>query len=247
MKNILVLIAFLFSVALFGQTKSIDVKIDSIVTDDSNPKERLFTISYHIENLTGNAVSFFLRPNTLIANAASSLTLFPIYKIYQNNSFTTLDGPFYERVGNDDWNKYLEMKDKNSEEAQTLIKKITTEYEVQKKSIVDDYRKNGGKVEDELWIIKNHHLLQSRITLKPKEIKTFTIKTNWNKERYFLQDDLEYYLNEKDKYAFELTLHLIKTHFKDKLSPEEFHKISSDQHFIEGIFTSNKVNLNFGN
>jgi len=242
-----ILIAFLFSISIFAQTKALDVKIDAITTDDSNPKQRTFTISYHIENLTDSEISFFLRPNSLIANAVSSLTLFPIYKIYQNDRFTTLDGPFFERVGNEDWEKYRELTDKNSEEAQQLIQKITTEYEAQKKIILDNYRKNGGKTEDELWILRNHNLLQTKINLNPKETKSFAIKTNWNKERYFLQDDLEYYLDEKDKYQFELTLHLIKTHFRDRLSPEEFDKIEKDENFIEGIFTSNKVDLNFSN
>ena len=81
MKNIriILIISLLLSFSAFAQSKMIDVKIDSITSDDSNPKRRQFKIAYHIENLTNNDISFFLRPNTLIANAAASLTLFPIY------------------------------------------------------------------------------------------------------------------------------------------------------------------------
>ncbi|WP_300570518.1 hypothetical protein [Flavobacterium sp.] len=240
-----ILIAFLFSISLSAQTKMLDVKIDSITTNDSNPKKRAFTINYHIENLTENEISFFLRPNTLIANAASSLTLYPIYRIYQNSSFIALDGPFYEREGNDEWNKYVEMTDKKTPEAKELLQKIMDEHEAQKNTIIDDYKKNGGKNTDELWIIKNHNQWRAKITLQPKEIKSFQIKTSWDKERYILQDDLEYYLDEKDKFEIELTLHLIKTHFKERLSPEEFTQIEKDKNFIEGIFTSNKVEINF--
>jgi hypothetical protein len=241
------ILALLFSVSLLAQTKILNIKIDSIATDDTDPKKRIFSINYHIENLTDHEISFFLRPNTLIANAASSLTLFPIYKIYQNNHFIELDGPFYEREGSDDLNKYAEMTDKTSAEAKALLQKIMADYEARKKELVENYKKSGGKSEDEHWIIQNYNQLRSKITLKPKETKSFVIKTHWDKERYFLQDDLEYYLDEKDAFELELTLHLIKTHFKDRLSAEEFGKIAKDPNFIEGIYTSNKATLNFGN
>ncbi|MGH2667193.1 hypothetical protein [Flavobacterium sp.] len=240
-----IIIVLLFSVSLLAQTKPLDVKIDTITSDNSNPKKRVYRIQYHIENKTETGISFFLRPNTLIANAASSLTLYPIYKIYQNNHFTPLDGPFYERESNAEWNVYLEMPDKTSAEAKALLKKIIAEQEVQVKKIIDDYQKSGGTSDDKMWILKNNRLLQSKITMLPKEIKSFTIVTSWNKERYFLQDDLEYYLDEKDKFEFEITLHLIKTHFEDQLSPEEFSTVAKDRNFIEGIFTSNKKEINF--
>lgn len=83
--------------------------------------------------------------------------------------------------------------------------------------------------------------------MQPKESKSFVIKTVWDKKRYYIQDDLEYYLDEKDKFEFELTFQLIKTHFENRLSPEEFAKIAKDKNFIEGFFTSNKVDINFGN
>jgi hypothetical protein len=234
-----------FSISMLSQTRVLDVKIDAITFDDSNPKNRKYNINYHIENLTNNEVSFFLIPNTLIANAASSMTLFPIYKIYINGVFTTLDGPFMEKQGIN-WETILkEHKDYNSTEAKELIKKTIEDFKAEKKLIVDNYKKNGGKNTDEKWILQNHNLLKSKIILKPKETKSLIIKTNWDKERYSKQDDLEYYLDEKDHYDFELVLDLKKIAFKNELSTEEFSKIEKDKNFIEGIFTSNKMEIDF--
>ena len=235
----------LISASIFAQNKSIEAKIISITSSDSNPKKREFTINYQIENLTNNPVSFFLRPNTLIANAAGSMTLFPIYKIYINGVFIPLDGPFFEKQGID-WETKLEgFKDYTTPKAKEIIKKSVEEFREKSQLIVENYTKNGGKSTDENWILENHHLLESKITLNPKEIKSFVIKTSWNRERYFKEDDLEYYLDEKDNYLFELVLDLKKIAFKDQLSEEEFLKIKNDTTFIEGIFTTNKVEIGF--
>ncbi|MEO8516706.1 MAG: hypothetical protein ABI426_08180 [Flavobacterium sp.] len=245
MRKINLVIALFFSASLLAQTKPLNIKIDAITSEESDSKKRTYLINYHIENITDHPVSFFLYPNSLIANAASSMTLFPIYKIYQNNDFIALDGPFYEQQENEEWNRYLEMKDKKSAEAKELLKKITVEFEIRTKTIVENYKKMGGTKTDEHWILQNNHLLKTEITLSPKETRSFTIKTYWDKERYFLQDDLEYYLDEKDRFEFELVVDLKKTFFKDRLSPEEFGKIEKDKNFIEGTFTSNKVNITF--
>ncbi len=230
---------------MFSQTRFLDVKIDTITFDDSNLKNRKYNINYHIENLTNNEISFFLIPNTLIANAASSMTLFPIYKIYVNGIFIALDGPFMEKYGID-WENVLQgYKDYNSAEAKELIKKTIDDFKTKKKLIVDNYKKNGGTSTDEKWILQNDNLLKSKITLKPKEIKLLVIKTNWDKERYSKQDDLEYYLDDKDHYDFELIIDLKKIAFKNQLSSEYFSKIETDKNFIEGIFTSNKMEIDF--
>lgn len=149
MRNIHLIIALFFSASLLAQTKPLNVKIDGITSEDSDPKKRTYLINYHIENLSEHPVAFFLHPNTLIANAASSMTLFPIYKIYQNGSFIPLDGPFYEREGNDIWNQYSEMADKNSAEAKELLEKILNEHKAKSKIIVDNYKAKGGKSDDE--------------------------------------------------------------------------------------------------
>jgi hypothetical protein len=137
------------------------------------------------------------------------------------------------------------MTDKNSAEAKELLEKIKAEYFSKSKTIIDNYRAKGGKNEDEKWILNHYNLEQSEISLQPKESKSFVIKTSWDKKRYYIQDDLEYYLDENDKFELELTLQLIKTHFKDRLSAEEFAKIAKDKNFLEGVYTSNKIDIRF--
>jgi hypothetical protein len=82
--------------------------------------------------------------------------------------------------------------------------------------------------------------------LKPNETKNFQIITFWDKQRYFKIDENEYYLDENEKYEFELSLYLDKLNRKEKLTEEEFTKIKNDENFIEGRFSSNKKKINFG-
>jgi hypothetical protein len=82
--------------------------------------------------------------------------------------------------------------------------------------------------------------------LKPNETKNFQIITFWDKQRYFKIDENEYYLDENEKYEFELSLYLDKLNRKEKLTEEEFTKIKNDENFIEGRFSSNKMKINFG-
>ncbi|WP_309608793.1 hypothetical protein [Flavobacterium sp.] len=238
-------ILLLFSIITFSQNKPLEVKINSITFKDLKPNIRKYTIDYQIENLTNQEISFFLTPNTLIANAASSMTLFPVYKIYINSEFTPLDGPFFEKYGID-WEAFRETnKNLTTTEFKELAQKTYDAFQNTNKAIIENYKKGGGKIYDDHWILQNDNLMKSKITLKPNEIRLFEIQTNWDKDRYFKQDDLEYYLDEKDNYEFELILDLKKTAFQNQLSEEEFSAIEKDKSFIQGIFTSNKILIDF--
>lgn len=235
----------LFSIATYSQNKVLDLKINSITFKDLQSDKREYTINYQIENLTNQDISFFLTPNTLIANAASSMTLFTIYKIYINGEFTALDGPFFEKYGID-WEAFQDInKNLNKTEFQQLAQKTYDDFQINNKCIIEKYKKNGGENTDDSWILENDNLLKSKITLKPQETRLFEIQTNWNKNRYYKQDDLEYFLDEKDQYEFEMILDLKKSFFKNQLSKKEFALIEKDKNFIQGVFTSNKIVIDF--
>lgn len=230
MRYTLICFIFFFATA-FSQSSPLSLKIDSITADDSNLKERKFSIHYHIENTTSNKLSFFLNTKYILPNAVSSMSLQPGYKIYQDNAFLDVDGVF--EFG---YQAYAFHNNKSNHER----------YVVVKDSIISLYKKNGGKSTEESWILKNQNLLNTIIVLNPRQTKSFSVIVAWDKKRYYFNDPLEFYLNEKSTHQFELFIHLMKAEFKDILSESEFQKITADKNFISGIFTSNKVEINFG-
>lgn len=233
---------FYFSIA---SAQPLKVTIDSISSNDSNSLKRKYTILYHIKNNTSQPVSFFLHPNTLIANAASSMTLFTVYKIYQNGILQDMDGPFFEHEF-PEMEQLEQFGNYNSPEARAFLKKTNEKYKAEHAAILENYRKNGGTNTNESWITRNQKLLRSKMTLLPGETKGFTIHTNWNRIRTVNNGDIEYYLNEKDLFEFELILDLKKTPFKSELSETEFTQVKNDPNFLEGVFTSNKMKIDFG-
>jgi hypothetical protein len=122
---------------------------------------------------------------------------------------------------------------------------LTSKLEEEYKNIIANYKSDRVNRDDN-WIYTNQKLLQSLVYLKPNETKNFQIITFWDKQRYFKIDENEYYLDENEKYEFELSLYLDKLNRKEKLTEEEFTKIKNDENFIEGRFSSNKMKINFG-
>lgn len=235
MKKILLIL--LFSNVVLAQKPLLKVEIDQIKTDHSNPNKTGYTIFYHIQNQSDTDVLMFLNPKTFIANAAASMTLFPYYKIYQNRLYQNLDGPFFE-------NTNYETFQNNLSEEQNL------EAYYQKKAMndietIEKYKKNGGSSTDEVWILQNQEILASKMILKKQETLHFQIQTIWNKQRYYKQDNIEYYLDDKDYFDIELTLDLKKTVFKDRLTALEYQEIQANPNFIEGVFVSNKSKIEF--
>lgn len=238
------LFVFFCSFSTFAQNPKLEVKINSITSFPVHNAATEYHINYQIENKTANELSFFLIPNALIANSASSLTLFPVYKMYQNGIFENMDGPFFEYETEDEL-EYAKTEDKDSEKAKTLLKKFQTSQGI---IAMDYYKKskdNGGESINSQWIYYRQRLLNSVVTLKPKETKTFTIKTLWNKNRYIKNDDLEFYLDENNTIEIELILDLKTNLFKDELTEEDLQKINENPNFIRGLFTSNKMKIEF--
>ena len=235
---------FFSSLLLFSQESKLKVKLNNITTLLINAKNTEYFINYEITNTTNNEISFFLIPNALIANAASSGTLFMVYKMYQNGLFEDMDGPFFE-YGSDDVIELATIEDKNSEKYKLLLQKIIDKNKVKFLDIKLKYNIKSDNDAEISWAFRNYLLVNSIIKLNPNETRKFTIKTLWDKNRFVKNDDLEYYLDENKKIEIELILQLNKKVFKDRLSTQEYKAIETDENFIEGDFKSNKLEVKF--
>lgn len=235
---------FLISFSVIAQNPKLGVKITSIKTEDISASNTEYHINYQIENKTSEELSFFLLPNALIANTASSLTLYPVYRMHQNGVFEDMDGPFFEYETEDEL-EYAKIEDKTSDEAKKLAKNFQTKQAIVAMDYYKKYKDNGGTSEDFQWVYYRQKLLNNIIVLKPKETKSFTIKTLWNKNRFIKNDDLEFYLDENNTIEIELILDLKTNLFKDQLSEEDLAKINANPNFIRGDFVSNRMKIDF--
>jgi hypothetical protein len=237
--NLLLFVSF----SVLAQNKKIEVTLNSISDTPISANKAEYHIQYQIENKTANEISFFLLPNALIAHAASSLTLYPVYKMYQNGVFEDMDGPFFEYETELEL-EYAKIEDKTSEAATTIVKKLQKQQEAEALSYYTKFKESNSS-SDVKWFFQRQKLLDNIVTLQPNEIKLFTIKTLWDKNRHIKNDDLEYYLDENNHIEIELILDLKTNLFKDKLSKEDVEKINANPNFIEGEYKSNKLKVNF--
>lgn len=231
---------FFISVLSLAQSNPLRIKINTVTHSDSLISRRVYHINYQIENRTNKEVQFFLNPASLIAQSASSMTLFAVYKMHRNGVYDAMDGPFYEKMYPEQ-DQIEDSKEYNSPKVQAIITKMTATY----KQIIDDYKKNGGKSTDDNWIIKNQMLLKTIVTLQPNEVKNFTIETSWRRNRYFKIADSEYYLDEKDKFEIQLLLILNKSDRKNALTEKEWLNFKNNSNFLEGTVESNLMEISF--
>ena len=220
------LFLLLLSIPMLGQGNQLSISIDSITTQDT-VKERIFTLNYQIKNLTNETISFFLDTTKIISVSGASMRYNPYYMVFQNNVHVPV--------------RFTQNRQKYTKEAFDKLMKETSYIN----SVFDSYKKSGGISNDKYWVVKNTELMKNIMSLKSNEVKHFSHILYWDKTRYFKENDLEYIIDEKDFYEFDLTINLIKRYFKESLSKEFYSKIEKDKNFIEGVFTSNKIEIDF--
>ena len=226
---------FIFSASLFSQ--KLEVSIDSIITDNTNNRERKFTIIYSIRNLCNEKISFFLKPEMLINNVSGSMANSPCYKLHSNDEIINTYGIFQSEKSTTVTDEMgLNLKTQKERDA-AIQKYIMERVGINADSIALDDRY--------LWRIKRKKLLNEISFLNPNEKKTFRHELLWDKTRYHKQDDYEYYLHEVEPYYMEILITLMKEEYKDRLTSEEYQKIADDTNFIKGAFVSNKVEIDF--
>lgn len=225
--------------------KPLDLKIDSIIWDDSEPGSRKFTVSYTLKNLTDQSLQFFLNPKGVTPNTAGSMTNMPYYKIYENdtfieigNAFRTTDTDFAtEQIG-----QHLPTQE---ERDAALVKYFKDTYNIDLYEAQAEMQKEGYGSEVYQARIKRKKILHDVFTIEPKEAQSFEQVFYWNKDRYYILHDVEYYLDENVDYFFEMTIVLHQYDFgQDGETNEE--QIVDDSNFIQGVFISNKMPIYFG-
>ncbi len=217
------LLFLVISFATFAQNKAIKLEIDSVVSVDSIPTERTFTINYHIENLTDKAISFIVNTQNLIPINVGSQKHNCYYKLFEEEKPIEMSTIFNSNFKSQ--KKELKTYDNLSLE------------EVQKKSIEETVKY--------FWEETNKNLMKSIVKMLPKETKSFIVKLYWNKERYRKEDEFEFYIEEKAQHYIAFSVNLLLEEFKEKLTEEQYATIKNYKTFIKGWYTSNKVAIDF--
>ena len=239
MKNTYLSLILIIS-TFFLQGQTLKLKINSIVFKDSIPEEREFIINYEIENLSTEKVSFFLNPKEITSNDYGSMSNKPSYKIFQGeeqiNPGEVLNP--YRNLGGLGFEENLKNLKGNPEELKKYLKERLN-------MDLDSMRADFKKPESEKFKRQNKILMKDVFQLNPKETKLISKTLYWDKKRYYLNGQNEFYLDEKTKHFIVLTLILLKSEFKTKLTETQFNNIMSDKNFLNTVIVSNKMEINF--
>ena len=236
------LLAFFCSFSAFAQNQSIRIAINSITSSDSL-SFRKFSINYSLSNLTSNKISFFLNPEIVHAGSGGSMSTFVSSKLYQESE----EFPLHSILSSTSKNRELPFNFENlpeGKEKNEILKKYLKEVlgmDIDKE--IEEFSKN----KDENYRLKksSEELMNSIMALEPKETKHYTKIYYWDKKRYHKIDELEYYISENSNCYLELYIVLLKEHFKERMTDVDFKTLLNIPNFIEGWFTSNKVEINF--
>jgi len=217
------IICLLFSITAFSQSKPIELKIDSINISSIEDKERMYSIHYHLTNLSDKAISFVLNTKSIIPINGGSLRPYPYYKIYENDKSFDASGIFFSK------NTQISFNDEKA------LKKYQD-------SIINTFK---NKTVEQLLQKKKENFLNNIQHLKPKETLNCIAVLYWDKKRYFKNDAIEYYIEEKEPYSIELHVNLMKEELLLDFSEEERNEILKDLNLTKGWFSSNKVLIDF--
>ena len=216
-------LCLLFSIAVFSQSKQIELKIDSI-TNSNTDDGRRFTLHYHITNLTQKPISFVLNTKSLIPIGTGSLNPSVYYKLYENEISIDVTGVF-------------------NDENETRFFKNKAEFDTYRDSLMN-YRKN--LTPEQLLQLKKVKFLENIQELASNKTIHLTQILIWNKQRYHKNDDIEYYIEEKEKHFIELHINLMTEELLMSFTEAEKKELLKDKVLTKGWFTSNKVEIDLG-
>lgn len=215
---------FLFSITVFSQSKPIELKINSIKTSNTDDGSREFTLQYQITNLTDKPISFVLDTTSVIPIGGGSLRPNPYYKVYENEASIEVNGIFTGK------GKTRHFKDEAA-------------YNTYRDSLMNYIK---SRTPEQLSQIRKESFLENIQKLEPKETKNFKAILVWDKTRYFKNDVIEYYIEEKEKHYLELHINLMAEELLQNFTEEEKKEVLHDKTLTKGWFTSNKIAIDLG-
>lgn len=231
------------STFVFAQNPIIDLKIDSVEVVDSDPKERKYIVNYHLENRSDKKIAFLLdTTNNDTITGVNTNRIIP--NLYQDNIAVkdfifvkNYDYPSVFTLINNLRNSKTEAEEeaiKNNPEFKKLkIHPAILEKIIERKK--PDYKK--------VRLFENNTIYKTLKILEPKETQHYQLVLYWNKERYFKNEESEYYLEASSNYTLELAF---STHDFDYLyfdSTEGF--VYDKSLFFNSENVSNKIVFHF--
>lgn len=226
----------LFPIVFFGQNKPIKINLLSVTSADSIPDERKFVVDYSIENTTDKEISFFLNPDGFSPAHQNSLQPYVFYKLFQNDKELAIDGVFEEKIFQ--FPKFPDLRNITDE---TLKQQLVEEYLKKRRELTGE---TSPKSMEEINKSRSQRLMSSIVILKPFQRKNFSKTLFWNKERYYVINNTENYLDEKANYEIQLLLIILKDELFKDLSRDDLSSIKTFPDFIQGVFITDKMKIN---
>lgn len=206
------LLLFCFST----NAQKLELKIDTIVVDDSDVQERKFTVHYHLENLTDERLFFFQDIDGMVPSTGGAGTAIPYFKIFEQDVLI-------ERNIFTGWRKEKTIESSKPTSGPILNEKQMTYLKDNPASIL-------GKLQ----------------AIEPKGKQFFSQAFYWDRKRYYFAHDIEYYLDEKTSYFLEITMVMLKQQYEKELPEVLYEQLPEDNRFVVGAFTSNRHFIDFG-
>jgi hypothetical protein len=224
------------------------LRIDSITSKDESENERIFTINYQLKNNTNDTLNFFLDPKNISPSTGGSMTKEIYYKIFENEKFIEI-GVAFNQIFSEKIDFDFEGEPTKVQQDSMVIVYFSKKLDEEPAKLLKIYQEKGlsglmdpanDYMQKTMKRIKNYYH-----TLLPNQTEHFKATFNWNKNRYYYFEPNEFYLDEKAKHYFEITLVALKEEFKSRVDDELYEKIMKNPNFIKGVFVSNKVLINF--
>lgn len=235
---LLLLLSGCFALA---QQKALEIKIDSITAKDTEDGERKFVVNYHLKNNGPDKISLLLKPTAFSSISFGSLQNVPFYKIYENENFMDL-GYVFEREGKGLNSGHISLDWKDPAKKQKIKNELRDTYHFPD-SLIEEYERLGYITTAVAH--KDRNIFDELLGLEPFESKSYEVFFFWDKDPYFAYDEHEYLLDTKSKHYIEFTIISMQEQFQNQLKEDEFSRLMAIPHFAVGIFTSNKIEINF--